>query len=210
MNSRRLRVMGWLGALATAWLALGGCLDKTGDTGGETHWQKGWLSACAVDDDCAPGLECLAHLCTIRCDDDASCEGLDDASCRDLGEAKACALALCGDSLVDPGEQCDDGNLFGGDGCTTDCRNESPDVQPPDVQPPADASPTCGDAVVDAGEQCDDGNLIAGDGCTGGCRLEHATALPSCGDAVVDVGEECDDGNVVGGDGCSVTCTLEN
>ena len=162
MNSRRLRVMGWLGALATAWLALGGCLDKTGDTGGETHWQKGWLSACAVDEDCAPGLECLAHLCTIRCDDDASCEGLDDASCRDFGEATACALALCGDSLVDPGEQCDDGNLFGGDGCSGECRLE-----------PATALPSCGDAVVDVGEECDDGNLIGGDGCSVTCTLEN-------------------------------------
>jgi cysteine-rich repeat protein len=31
------------------------------------------------------------------------------------------ALAACGDGVVEPGEQCDDGNLLSGDGCTSEC-----------------------------------------------------------------------------------------
>lgn len=40
--------------------------------------------------------------------------------------AAACSLttAQCGDGIVDSGEQCDDGNLFGGDGCSASCTIE--------------------------------------------------------------------------------------
>src|SRR5262249_50307110 len=34
-------------------------------------------------------------------------------------------LDLCGNGVVDSGEQCDDGNTTGGDCCTADCRFES-------------------------------------------------------------------------------------
>jgi cysteine-rich repeat protein len=33
-------------------------------------------------------------------------------------------IAVCGDGIVDPGEQCDDGNTIAGDGCSPTCRNE--------------------------------------------------------------------------------------
>ena len=33
-------------------------------------------------------------------------------------------LPVCGDGKVDAGEQCDDGNLISGDGCTSTCENE--------------------------------------------------------------------------------------
>ncbi|MBK6848308.1 MAG: DUF4215 domain-containing protein, partial [Proteobacteria bacterium] len=34
----------------------------------------------------------------------------------------ACAVAGCGDKLVQSGEECDDGNQTTGDGCESDCR----------------------------------------------------------------------------------------
>ena len=30
----------------------------------------------------------------------------------------------CGNGLLDPGEECDDGNTSGGDGCAADCTDE--------------------------------------------------------------------------------------
>jgi len=33
-------------------------------------------------------------------------------------------FAPCGDEVVDPGEQCDDGNTYGGDGCSATCQSE--------------------------------------------------------------------------------------
>ncbi|MBI2897017.1 MAG: DUF4215 domain-containing protein [Deltaproteobacteria bacterium] len=33
----------------------------------------------------------------------------------------SCAVPACGDGFLDPGEECDDGNLTDGDGCPADC-----------------------------------------------------------------------------------------
>lgn len=80
------------------------------------------------------------------------------------------------------GEECDDGNNVGGDGCSPSCKKER-----------------CGDGHVQAkgadgkpntadDEQCDDGNLNVGDGCGNTCKIE------TCGNGKRDWGEECDDG----------------
>jgi cysteine-rich repeat protein len=58
----------------------------------------------------------------------------------------------CGNGRIEPGEECDDGNRWGGDGCVA-CR-----------------FPRCGDGQVRAGiEECDDGNQRDGDGCSAAC-----------------------------------------
>jgi MYXO-CTERM domain-containing protein len=67
----------------------------------------------------------------------------------------------CGNAIVDPTEDCDDGNSTNGDGCSTSCGFEveadaSVDAPPvadaaPDAPPPVDASPA--DAAVDASGQ---------------------------------------------------------
>ncbi len=93
---------------------------------------------------------------------------------------------VCGNDVIDAGEQCDDGNLSSGDGCSAYCLNES-----------------CGNAITDAGEQCDDGNDVGGDGCGSLCTIEF------CGDQIVQSPETCDDGNNVSGDGCSSACAVE-
>ena len=92
----------------------------------------------------------------------------------------------CGNGEEELGEQCDDGNIIGGDGCSSTCQLE-----------------ICGNEVIDPGEQCDDGNLSNGDGCSSDCLIEE------CGNGIEDPGEQCDDGNTVGGDGCAADCTIE-
>ncbi|MBI4814898.1 MAG: choice-of-anchor D domain-containing protein [Deltaproteobacteria bacterium] len=91
---------------------------------------------------------------------------------------------VCGNGNLDPGEECDDGNIIDNDGCQGDCSRLG----------------RCGNAAVDAGEDCDDGNLVSRDGCSALCRLE------TCGDGRRDPDEECDDGNLSNGDGCSSAC----
>ena len=66
---------------------------------------------------------------------------------------------VCGDGVLEAGEECDDGNTVAGDGCDELCQNESP-------------SGFCGDAAIDPGEQCDDGNTVSGDGCSEVCQDE--------------------------------------
>jgi cysteine-rich repeat protein len=93
----------------------------------------------------------------------------------------------CGNAVLEPGEECDDGAVVPGDGCSPVCRLEA-----------------CGNAIVDPGEECDDGNTTSGDHCSAACAAE-----PYCGNGAVDAGEECDDGNVASGDGCSAACMTE-
>ncbi len=101
------------------------------------------------------------------------------------------ADGVCGDSYVDAGEQCDDGDLSSGDGCSSQCTVEQ-----------------CGNGTTDANEQCDNGSLNGkpGSQCSINCFIQF------CGDHVtqVSLGEECDDGNGLSNDGCSALCKNEN
>ena len=76
---------------------------------------------------------------------------------------------MCGNDVVETGEECDDGNLVDGDGCESDCQ----------VGPVL-----CGNGVIDPGEKCDDGNSDPDDGCGSSCATE-------CGFLCLAVGELC-------------------
>lgn len=95
---------------------------------------------------------------------------------------------VCGDGDKEEPEECDDGNLQSGDGCSSTCSIE-----------------LCGNLSIDLNEQCDDGNLQSNDGCNRYCQIEF------CGDRVIQQtrGEQCDDGNGISGDGCTGSCKLE-
>ena len=75
------------------------------------------------------------------------------------------AEPVCGNSVTEPGEACDDGNRTAGDGCRADCRGVE----------------SCGDGLVDSvkGEMCDDGNGANGDGCSNGCALDAFSNVSS-------------------------------
>jgi fibro-slime domain-containing protein len=136
----------------------------------------------------------------------------------------------CGDGMVGPGEECDDGHNTGaynqcGPGCVLGPRCGDGVVQKEDGEvcddgvnagtyggcgPDCQPGPHCGDGVVqkDQGEVCDDGMNVGNyGGCAPGCVLG-----PYCGDGSIAVSidpstgkpyEECDDGNMTSGDGCS-------
>jgi len=99
---------------------------------------------------------------------------------------------ICGDGVLSPGEQCDNGNNPGGyNECNPDCtRGEY-----------------CGDTIVNGPEDCDNGVNIDSygeSGCAPGCITP-----PRCGDTEVQpqFGEECDDGVNDGGyDECAPGC----
>ncbi len=107
------------------------------------------------------------------------------------GRSLSYVFAVCGDGVYDPGEQCDDGNREGEDGCSDLCQLE-------DLM-------SCGDGKRGPGETCDDGNVMDGDGCSATCQSEGV-----CGDGSQDPGEQCDDGNSSSGDGCSNKCLSES
>ncbi len=63
---------------------------------------------------------------------------------------------ICGDGIIQLGEECDDMNMVAGDGCENDCTE----------------TPVCGDGTVQSGEECDDSDMMSGDGCDSMCQLE--------------------------------------
>jgi cysteine-rich repeat protein len=121
---------------------------------------------------------------------------------------------LCGDGLISPREECDDGNTAPGDGCNATCGLEAGAGC---YGQPSICHPGCGDGALGEGEQCDDGNNTAGDGCGVHCTQEpgySCTGVPSlctvgCGDGLKATAEACDDGSTSDGDGCSAACTIE-
>ena len=65
---------------------------------------------------------------------------------------------VCGNGILEEGEECDDGNLINHDGCSNECKNEEYNIS------------LCGDGILFVGhEECDDGNNINGDGCSNLC-----------------------------------------
>jgi cysteine-rich repeat protein len=124
---------------------------------------------------------------------------------------------VCGDGAVDPGEDCDDGDLTGGDGCGATCGVEAGWTCTGEPSACTMMAGSCGDGAISAGEACDDGDQIGGDGCSAQCQVEAgwecsgapSTCTQTCGNGAMNPGEECDDGDTAGGDGCSIGCAIE-
>jgi len=81
----------------------------------------------------------------------------------------------CGDGIREAGEECDDGNTVGGDGCDS-CAIEYGFVCHYRDGGSDCYAEGCGDGIlVEAGvgnEECDDNNLVDGDGCNASCDVE--------------------------------------
>jgi hypothetical protein len=97
---------------------------------------------------------------------------------------------VCGDGVLDPGEECDGAPCADGRDCLQGCTCDAPN--------------RCGNGTVDPGEQCDgaDDRLCPGD-CQDDCRCPGRVL---CGNGVLDPGEECDGGPCPGGEPCSPDC----
>jgi cysteine-rich repeat protein len=150
--STDLHFSAWNGLIVILAAIMGSCMDEPGEPCGNGY--------CPTDFYCwrgHPGQECVAEMCLK------------------LGER----LGICGNSIPEIDETCDDGNTNPGDGCSPSCRTER-----------------CGNDCSDHDEECDDGNLDSGDGCSKSCESEI------CGNGRVEPpNEKCDCGPVgVNGD----------
>ena len=106
-----------------------------------------------------------------------------------------CQTARCGNGVVEvPTEMCDDGNSFGGDGCSPDCKIETDWICTTPGQP-CTSTVACGDGLVTGLETCDDRNKLSGDGCSADCGLEPGWRCPAMGARCIPV---CGDGRVMG------------
>ncbi len=94
-------------------VCLGGvpqCTDKDNDS----YSVEG--GACGLED-CADGNA------SINPSASEECNGADDDCDGYVDEGGVCSV--CGNNVVEEGESCDDGNLFGGDGCDEFCQPEA-------------------------------------------------------------------------------------
>jgi len=180
-----------------------------------------------------PPQGCDPNACTVRpgwtCTPEApSGDGESGGPVESMEWMSTCEeLDTCGDGIIDPGEDCDDGDLAIMDGCSG-CRI---DPQYTCVGQPSECH-ICGDGFRNVDEQCDDGELLDHD--SAGCQ--NCTIVPGwecfpgqgqfdlcgpvCGDGMwfdtsipgVTLGfaEACDDGNVADGDGCDGACNVED
>lgn len=118
------------------------------------------------------------------------------------------ASSIVGDGRLQPGEQCDDGNITSGDGCSASGAIESGYLCHVPGRPCSLAN-LCGNNVINSGEACDNTNPLV-QSCTANCDLSL------CGNGIFnnspypDFDQEiCDDGNRFEGDGCSRLCEVE-
>lgn len=133
-------------------------------------------SACGEDESGAVG-------------DDSCASGSCDSSAGDPGMC----VPVCGNSFLEEGEGCDDGNAEEGDACSPMCLVENGNACN------ADETGLTGDM------SCVTGLCDVSAGAPGLCR-----ALPICGDGFTDPMEGCDDGNTEAGDGCNAACLVED
>ena len=117
-------------------------------------------------------------------------------------------------------EECDDGNVDAGDGCSNACTVEKgfscANQACGSASSASSCTEVCGDGVVTNSEACDDANVDSNDGCSNECIVEcgyvcvgegAGSCSTACGDGMVAGNEECDDGNADDGDGCSADCS---
>jgi hypothetical protein len=95
-----------------------------------------------------------------------------DGVCQTSASTVITCVTGCGDSIIEPGEQCDPPQ---NQVCSSTCQNV-----------PA----VCGDGIIQAGEECDPPDLPFIPGLSGQCGPN--CDIVACGNGIVDPGEQCD------------------
>ncbi len=193
-------------------------------------WTSGGQGAIAQE--CVGGVVAGFEQCAVG---EIATQACNDQCQIEYGLCEA-AVAECGNSIVEPGEACDDGSLNGTYG---NCAGEGSFDQNGVPIPPCQGlhSEYCGNGKQDWNDINQDGGIDPGEALYEFCdwsavininpdqpKFYSAQKALSCswncqdygqycGDGIVQDfsgGEECDDGNYENLDGCNQNCKLEN
>jgi cysteine-rich repeat protein len=184
------------------------------------------LNGDGCENDCT--FTCIAgNAMRDHCNDGNPCNGVETCTSMHIckpgtplpngmscGMGKNCVAGncisdSCGDGIVEPGEECDDGNAVNGDGCDNTCKFSCVSTDP---------TRNCKSTNACVGNgTCNDTTHV----CTPGMPDKNGTACGSmliciggmcgpgtCGDGFVSGSEQCDFGmgNNVAGSGCEPNC----
>lgn len=102
------------------------CVPDQGQSGGFD------ITVCDGPEDCAAGERCFDNhvvYCGTEgpimvCHSDADCDRPEVNPCLNGGCYPSAKRITCGNGIVDPEEECDDGNHTSGDGCSNNCELE--------------------------------------------------------------------------------------
>ena len=106
----------------------------------------------------------------------------------------------CSNGVIDPGEQCDDGNLSNGDCCSSTCQFEPSTTVCRPAASECDVAESCtgttgtcpADGFKSSGTPCtDDGNLCNADVCNGSGTCTHPALPDTDGDGICDAQDPC-------------------
>ena len=106
--------------------------------------------------------------------------------CTDTPTSFTCT-STCGDGIRAGSEQCDQGNVTNGDGCSsTMCQIEAGFTC---AGSSSVCTSTCGDGIRAGSEQCDQGNVTNGDGCSSVCTVEPGFQCVGSPSVCIDINE---------------------
>ena len=110
------------------------------------------------------------------------------SNCIDYGCTKLTTIQICGNSKLQVGEQCDNGNNTG---CSSNCVPDLGYSCTGDIEDRSICATICGDGIRASNEQCDNGNKIGcfncklspGWNCTGNLG-SNSSCSQKCGDGI--------------------------
>lgn len=151
---------------------------------------------CSLDcDDVCGDNYCSGDETVLNCssDCDAVCG---DGYCTGIENQTNCledcgTLYVCGNSIIEGNETCDDGNNVSGNGCSSNCLIENGWIC---IGAPSVCAEKCGDGLIVGEEVCDSlGNIgcNANENCVNACRLCQSSSSTGeyCGDDVCSISE---------------------